>query len=119
MSPAAIKQYMFGTEVNSAWREGAPITWKGNWKGKPYEDKGTIRRIEPEARLEYTHFSPLSGQPDRPENYHTVIVELAEEGDGTRLSLSQDGNADEDGREHAEENWKAMLAGLKKYVERT
>jgi hypothetical protein len=30
---------MFGTTVNSEWREGAPITWKGDWKGKAYEDK--------------------------------------------------------------------------------
>ena len=68
VSPAAIKKYMFGAEVVSSWREGAPIVWKGEWKGKPYQDKGTIRRIEPEARLEYTHFSPLSGKQDVPKN---------------------------------------------------
>jgi uncharacterized protein YndB with AHSA1/START domain len=28
-NPKLIKQYMFGTEVNSDWKEGNPITWKG------------------------------------------------------------------------------------------
>lgn len=121
VSPAAIKKYMFGADVVSSWREGAPIVWKGEWKGKPYEDKGTIRRIEPEVRLEYTHFSPLSGKPDLPENYHTVAIELSDDAAGpaagTRISLSQDSNPDEQSRQHSEQNWKMMLDGLKKYLE--
>jgi uncharacterized protein YndB with AHSA1/START domain len=117
VNPQAIKQYMFGTDVQSTWREGSPIVWKGEWKGKPYEDKGEIRRIEPGSRLEYTHFSPLAGAPDKPENYHTVAVELAGDGPETRVSLSQDNNANDEARQHSEQNWKTMLDGLKKYVE--
>ncbi len=66
VNPTAIKKYMFGTDVVSDWREGSPIVWRGEWKGKPYEDKGTICHVERETRLEYTHFSPLAGQPDKP-----------------------------------------------------
>ncbi len=121
VSPAAIKQYMFGADVVSTWREGAPIVWKGEWKGKPYEDKGAIRRVEPEARLEYTHFSPLSGKPDVPESYHTVTIELADDparpGAATRISLSQDNNPDEQSRQHSEQNWAAMFDALTKYLE--
>jgi len=126
VSPAAIKQYMFGTDVVSTWRVGAPIVWKGEWKGKAYEDKGIIRRIEPEVRLEYTHFSPLSGQPDAPESYHTVTIELADDpahspahpGAGTQILLSQDNNPDEQARHHSEQNWTVMLAGLKTYLDK-
>jgi len=33
VSPEAIKQYnMFGTHVVTDWREGSPITWKGEWQ---------------------------------------------------------------------------------------
>src|SRR5215831_12345084 len=74
VTPAAIKQYMFGTDVTSDWREGSPIRWKGMWKGKPYEDKGTILQLKPGRVLQYSHFSPLSGVPDKPENYHIVTV---------------------------------------------
>lgn len=118
VTPAAIKQYMFGTDVVSSWKKGTSIVWKGEWKGKAYEDKGVILQFEPERRLQYSHFSPLTGLPDRPENYHTVTIELSDESRRTRVSLTQDNNANAEAREHSEENWGTMLEGLKKFVER-
>jgi uncharacterized protein YndB with AHSA1/START domain len=117
VTPSAIKQYMFGTTVSSDWREGSPITWKGEWQGKAYEDKGVIRQLTPEKALQYTHFSPMSGLPDKPENYHTVTIQLSSEGAGTRVSLTQDNNPTEESRAHSEKNWTMMLEGLKKFVE--
>jgi uncharacterized protein YndB with AHSA1/START domain len=117
VTPAAIKQYMFGTNVFSDWREGSPIVWKGEWQGKRYEDKGVIRQVSPGRALQYTHFSPLSGLPDRPENYHTVTIQLSAEGTHTRVSLTQDNNPTEEARSHSEKNWGMMLDGLKKFVE--
>jgi uncharacterized protein YndB with AHSA1/START domain len=117
VTPAAIKQYMFDTNVVSDWKEGSAIVWKGVWQGKSYEDKGVILRYTPGRTLQYTHFSPLSGLPDTPESYHTVTIELSGEGTVTRVSLSQDNNPTEQAREHAERNWGMMLAGLKKVVE--
>lgn len=118
VTPAAIKQYMFGTDARSDFKEGSPITWTGEWQGKPYQDKGVIQRAEPERVLQYTHFSPLAGQPDRPENYHTVTIELADSGSQTRVTLTQDNNPTEEARAHSEKNWTMMLSGLKKFVER-
>ena len=117
VTPAAIKQYMFGTNVSSDWKEGSPITWKGEWQGKAYEDKGVIRQFKPNQALQYTHFSPLAGLPDKPENYHTVSIQLAPDGNHTRVSLTQDNNPTEESRSHSEKNWKMMLDGLKKFVE--
>ena len=117
VNPDAIKQYMFGTNVVTDWREGSAITWKGEWEGKPYEDKGVILKFKPERTLQYSHFSPLSGLPDKPEDYHTVTIELAGEGNQTRVSLTQDNNPTEQAREHSEKNWEMMLTGLKKFVE--
>lgn len=117
VSPGAIKQYMFGTEVTSDWREGSPITWKGEWEGKAYEDKGTILQLEPGRLIEYSHFSPLSGLPDKPENYHTVTIELSGDGSQTNVSLTQNKNETEEARAHSEKNWAMMLAALKQYLE--
>jgi uncharacterized protein YndB with AHSA1/START domain len=117
VDPTAIKQYMFDTNVTSDWKKGSPIVWKGEWKGKAYEDKGVIRQIEPGRALQYTHFSPLAGLPDRPENYHTVTIQLSAEGERTRVSLTQDNNPTEEARAHSESNWGMMLEGLKKFVE--
>jgi uncharacterized protein YndB with AHSA1/START domain len=118
VTPAMIREYMFGTNVVSEWKVGAPIVWRGEWQGKPYEDKGQILQLEPEERLQYSHFSPLSGQPDVPENYHTVTVELTPSGTGTRVTLTQDKNASDEEREHAEQNWSMMLDSLKQFVEK-
>jgi uncharacterized protein YndB with AHSA1/START domain len=115
--PELIKQYMFGTNVVSEWKEGSPIVWKGEWQGRPYEDKGVILKLEPQRKLQYSHFSPLSGVPDKPENYHTVTIELAPDGKQTRVSLAQDNNVTEQAREHSEKNWGMMLASLKKLLE--
>lgn len=117
VDPEAIEQYMFGTSVVSKWKKGGPIVWKGVWKGKGYEDKGTIIELEPHHIIQYSHFSPLSGLPDTPENYHTVTVELSREENGTTLSLSQDGNPTEEARNHSQKNWETMLLSLKKLVE--
>jgi uncharacterized protein YndB with AHSA1/START domain len=118
VTPDAIKQYMFGADVQSQWSEGSPITWKGEVKGRSYEDKGVILRIEPGRTLQYSHFSPMSGKPDRPENYHTVTIDLSGSGDATQVSLAQDNNPDESARRESEKNWASMLQGLKEYVEK-
>jgi uncharacterized protein YndB with AHSA1/START domain len=117
VDPKAIKQYMFGTNVVSDWREGGAITWKGEWQGKSYEDKGKILQLTPGRTLQYSHFSPLSGVPDKPENYHTVTIELAGNGNQTHVTLTQDKNATEEERAESEKNWGMMLSELKKFLE--
>src|SRR6478609_348082 len=62
--------------------------------------------------------SPISGFPDTPEHYHTVTIDLTGNGTRTEVMLAQDHNATEAARMHSEKNWKTMLDGLKKYVEK-
>jgi uncharacterized protein YndB with AHSA1/START domain len=115
--PDLIKKYLFGTDVISDWKVGSPILYRGEWQGKPFEDKGQILEIEPERLLVSTHWSPLSGVPDAPENYHTVTYRLLEKDSGTEVTIFQDNNASEDEKTHSEQNWKAVLEGMKKVVE--
>jgi uncharacterized protein YndB with AHSA1/START domain len=115
--PHLIQQYMFGTEVTTDWQVGSPITYKGIWEGRTYEDKGRVLQIEPGKLLVSTFWSSLSGLPDLPENYQTVRYELSAEGDGTRLTVIQDNNASQEAAEHSEQNWKMVLEGIKKLVE--
>ena len=109
---------MFGTTVSSDWKEGSDITWKGEWKGKQYEDKGKIVQIKPTTRLSYTHFSPLAGLRDSLENYHNVTINLTPKNHSTTVSLSQDNNKTEDEHQHSEQNWNMMLLELKKLLEK-
>jgi|SRR3954453_12113880 len=116
-SPEEVKKYMFGTDLETDWTPGSSIRWKGEYKGKPYEDKGEVIAFEPERRLEVTHFSPLSGQDDAPENYHRLTYALEASGAGTRLSLTQDGNGSQDEADHARATWEQMLTALKRVAE--
>ena len=115
--PVEIKTYFFGTDVETDWKPGSVIVWRGEYEGSAYEDKGEIVEVEPGRRLKMTHFSPMTGQADEPENYHTLTYDLTEQGAITHVSLSQDNNPDEKSKSHSEKNWTAMLDGLKKYVE--
>jgi uncharacterized protein YndB with AHSA1/START domain len=115
--PDQIQKYMFGSRVVTDWRPGSRIVWKGEYEGKKYEDRGEILEVEPERRLRMTHFSPLSGDEDAPENYHTLVYELDEHGGKTRVSLSQDNNSSEEAARHSQANWEKMLSGLKEVAE--
>jgi uncharacterized protein YndB with AHSA1/START domain len=115
--PALIKQYFMGADVETDWKPGSPITWKGEYQGKSYEDKGELIEVIPEERLQHTHFSPMSGQPDEPENYHTLTYTLEKHGAHTKVVLTQDNNGSEEEAERSSSTWAAMLDGLKKTVE--
>jgi uncharacterized protein YndB with AHSA1/START domain len=112
ITPDIIKKYMFGATVISDFKEGSNIIWKGEWKGTAFEDKGFILEVLPCARLSYSHYSPLTGDADVAENYHTVTIELAKTGDKTVVSLRQDNTKDEKAKKHSEKNWQAMLDSL-------
>jgi uncharacterized protein YndB with AHSA1/START domain len=115
--PDLIKQYLFGSDVISDWKVGSPIIYKGEWEGKSFEDKGKVLEIEPRKLLRSTHWSPLSGVPDSPENYHTVTYELSEKDGNTDVTITQDNNASEEEREHSEQNWKTVLDNMKRLLE--
>ena len=115
--PELIKQYLFGTQVVTDWQVGSPITYKGVWQGKPYEDKGKVLQVEPGKLLVSTFWSSLSGDADIPENYKTVRYELSPSRGGTTLTIIQDNNASQEEAEHSEQNWKMVLEGIKRLLE--
>jgi uncharacterized protein YndB with AHSA1/START domain len=115
--PDQIAVYMQGSKVETTWEVGSPITWSGEYEGRPYQDKGAVLTFDEPQRLSVTHDSPLLGQPDEPESYHTLVYLLTEHEGGTLLELTQDGCTDQDQAEQFSENWQQMLDGLKDLVE--
>ena len=115
--PAQIKEYMFGSQVETDWQVGSPITWDGEYDGRPYQDKGEVLTVDEPRVLSVTHYSPMMGQPDEPENYHTLVYTLTESADGTHLELTQDGNDSEEQAEQFSQNWQSMLDALRDHVE--
>jgi len=114
-------EILFGAQVASDWRLGSTITWSGEFEGRAFEDHGRIIELEDRQepwRIVLTHFSPLSGLPDEPENYHTLRFELDEVPGGTRVTLDQDNNPTREAAEHSQANWARMLHGVKTVAER-
>jgi uncharacterized protein YndB with AHSA1/START domain len=118
--PEQVRSWMVGTTVTTDWQVGSPITWQGEMNGKPYEDKGEVLEAEAPNRLSMTHYSPLMGQEDRPENYHTVTYTLTPTRDGrTTVALEQDGNESAEQAEQFSQNWQGMLESLRQTVEKS
>jgi uncharacterized protein YndB with AHSA1/START domain len=115
--PELVKQYFFGTNLKSDWKEGSPITFSGEWDGKTYEDKGTILEITPGEYVKYSYWSSMSGTKDKPENYANVSYRVIEKDGVSTLEITQDGIKDEATKEHSEQNWQMVFGGLKKILE--
>lgn len=115
--PEIVKQYFFGTTIESDWKAGSAITYSGIHEGRAYKDKGKIIEIENEKKLRHTYWSSLSDTPDAPENYFTVMYELTEKANKTSLTITQSGNMTEEGSQHSGQNWQKTMEGLKKVLE--
>jgi len=115
--PALIKEWMVGTEVETDWGVGSPITWHGELGGKTYRDRGKILVYEEPRKLSMTHYSPLMGLPDEPDSYHTVTYDIESLDQRTTVTLTQDGNDTPEQAEQFSANWQSMLDALASTVE--
>jgi uncharacterized protein YndB with AHSA1/START domain len=115
--PEEIAAYMDGSNVTTTWAVGAPITWEGEYDGRSYQDKGKVLIYDEPHVLSVTHYSPMMGQPDQPDNYHTLVYRLTGMGDSTQLELTQDGCDSTEQAAQFSANWQRVLDGLKDHVE--
>ena len=118
----ANKSAMFmGAEVDTDWKQGSPISFTGEFKGKAYRDHGEIRTANEGRELAFTHFSPLSGKADAEENYNLVDIRLSPDGERTKVSVSQTPlggeRPDEQTVDEYRRNWDVMLDGLRRAAE--
>ena len=115
--PEIIKQYFFGTNTTTDWKPGSPITFEGEWEGKKYQDKGTVLDFQEGKLVRYNYWSSMSGIEDKPENYVIVTYKLSGEDGNVQLTITQENIPDEKMKEHSKENWKKVMADMKKLVE--
>jgi uncharacterized protein YndB with AHSA1/START domain len=119
-TPESLGNSFFGSRVETDWKLGSPIHFRGEWKGKQFEDKGEILAFSPSRLLRFTHWSDLSGVPDVRENRHVVTFELVPAGAKTKVTLTQenqDGKSlDPNEKQELVKNWTAILERLKGQV---
>tara|TARA_R110002049_G_scaffold307940_1_gene510291 strand:- start:72 stop:494 length:423 start_codon:yes stop_codon:yes gene_type:complete len=90
VNPQIAKKYFFNAEIISDWKEGSPITFKGEFNGNKYEEKGILLNVQPNIQLQYTHWSNFDGLPDEPENYRIWTFDINEKDGATQLSITED-----------------------------
>lgn len=115
-NPELVKQYFFGTKLETSWKVGDPIFWRGSWEGTAYEDKGTVLEYEPLKHLKYNYWSSFSGSPDSPDNYLDISYQVEDAKGGTLLTIIQEGLKSEEKREHSEQSWKGMMVEMEKML---
>ncbi len=115
--PELVKQYFFGTQLITTWQPGTPIYFRGEWEGKPYEDKGTVLKFVPEKMLQYDYFSSWSDLEDRPENYQNIIYRVKSKGSSTVLTITQRNIDTLEKKVHAVQSWGVLTKELKKLME--
>ncbi|PZF73529.1 SRPBCC domain-containing protein [Taibaiella soli] len=119
VNPAMIKQYFFGTDAISDWREGSTLQFKGEYEGKEYLDKGVIIKYDKPKILQYTYLSSMSGKEDKPENYALITYALTPDGNNTKLDITQDNIPTATEQEHSLKNWSDVSKHIKQLVENT
>ena len=116
-TPAEIKQWFFGVETQTDWRVGSRLVHRGEYQGKPYEDSGEIIQIDPPHLLVHTHWSPMSGLPDRPEHYQRVTWTLEGTDGTTTLEVAEDNLPSEDAKAISDKSWPQALQNLRELLE--
>jgi len=111
--PELVNKYFFGTHLHTDWSPGSPILFRGEWQGKPYEDKGKVLEFRKEEHLAYLYWSNFSGTPDALENYEKITFDLSQSATCTTVVVRQECT----NKEHIENNWRSVLDGLKKAIE--
>jgi uncharacterized protein YndB with AHSA1/START domain len=110
-------QYFFGSELITTWQPNTPIVFKGEWEGKPYEDRGTILRFEPNKILSYDYYSAWSDLEDRPENYQIITYSVKKKGESTILTIGQRNIDALSKKLDSVKNWYALTLAIKNRVE--
>jgi uncharacterized protein YndB with AHSA1/START domain len=113
-----IKQYFWGAETNTDWKEGSPISFSGNFEGSVYEDKGFILKVEKGKILRYSYWSSFWGTEYNPDDLCIITYELSKNKKHTTLSVTQEGFKDTKSRDHSAENWNGVLTNIKNLLKK-
>ena len=118
-NPESIKEYLFGTETITDWKEGSPIVFQGEYQGQSYKDKGIVQKNILNQELSYLYWTAFSGLEDTPDNYSLITYSLKDMGNSiTELIWAQEGFANEDGYNHSVNGMDAFLESVKAIIER-
>jgi uncharacterized protein YndB with AHSA1/START domain len=116
--PVMIRQYFFGVEMSTDWKEGSNIIARGEWEGKKIEGNGKVLQVETQKLLRHSYWSNMSGLPDVPENYHIISYELKAKNSNTELTLTEENLATQEMKDRSAKLWDMVFDNMKKLLEK-
>lgn len=114
--PEQIRQYMFGAEVETSGVVGGPISYRYEWGGKPFVDRGTIVALEPGKALRMTVARETDSGEAVPDGFNTLAFEVAPADGGCEVSVLQGNNPSAELAERSRQNWDAVLGELTRFL---
>jgi len=116
--PALVKQWQFGSDLLTDWREGSEIRFRNEWEGNVYEQWGSVMEVVQDRLIKYSLFAPRPGLEDKPENYFIMSYILQEAEEGILLSIQQEDNRPgADSRQEHQDGESSVLSALKSVAE--
>jgi len=88
--PDLVKQWQYGSDLRTTWEPGTPITFRNEWNGQVFEQKGTVLEFKPVSRLKYSLFFPRPDLQDIPEHHFFMTYELTESDGLTSVLFRQE-----------------------------
>lgn len=105
--------------VESDWKVNSTIRFEGLLNGLPFKNKGIILQFEPEKFFQYSFWSTLSEQEDKPKNYSIITFTLTPIERKTMLTFTQRNFIAETTFKHSDLYWKGTLQIIKQIAEST
>jgi uncharacterized protein YndB with AHSA1/START domain len=117
--PALVKRWQYGSDLLTTWEPGTPISFRNEWNGQIFEQKGTVLEFIPESRVKYSLFVPRPDLDDIPEHRFFMTYELTERDGVTSLLFRQeDPRPSPPNESSGGEDGPDVLSTLKELVER-
>jgi len=86
-TPEYTKRFMFNSEVETDWKKGSEIKWRGNFLGHRVYSRGIVLECIPNEYVKYSSFDPALGFEDVPENYIYISFILTPKDGGTEVKF--------------------------------
>jgi hypothetical protein len=117
-NPKKIPLYMFGSEVDTDWQPGNPITFSRNSNGVRYVDKGKIIENRKGKVLTFSYWSSQEGYEDIPENYSVIMYSIQQKKNRTcELTYRRNNIPLEFERANQERYLPMLMEGIKNLAE--
>lgn len=113
-----IVKYFPINSVESEWKEGKEVLYKGEVNGSPFTDYGVIEKLSSPLTYRYRYWSDNHGTERTEDNHLVIEYALSSYSDGTTVHVAQRNIKSKELYEMMEgQVWDYLLTSFKQYME--